>query len=477
MIGTRRRFLFGSAAAVATALVGPGTAASRTDPPGDPRRPASTGDAPSPAKGSASLLRGDRGHPAPATFDRLDEAWHRRAVLRLQERLRDEGIDGVLLADRWNIIYLSGLWFTSTERPFLLFIPADGAHLTWFHPSLDRDLVDTTWIEDREVYFDFKHGRGAFPNLGRVQMGETVDLERWVLKGLRKRGWTGKAIGVDFPVTDDFREAASGELPKASFRKAGALCERLRMIKTPEEIALAQRAMNLFSRIHAFARDAILSRGTDATDFEIASETTRYGVDLLMNEIRRDGRPHTAVGIRVGIAVRSGVGTAYPHPNQFHHNPIRKGDALQVAGIVNIGGYGGELYRAYQIAPWDAVREKVWQVHTDCCRIQAEESAAGVTCSYVAKKVHDHQVRNGMAEYIYHRPAHGQGSEGHQPPYIALGDHTMLEEGMTFSNEPGLYAPALGFGYNHSDLVLVTKDRGLQLGSVPATQEWCFLRL
>src|SRR5262249_25301920 len=183
---------------------------------------------------------------------------------------------------------------------------------------------------------------------------------------------------------------------------------------------------------------------TDATDFEVQSAATRYGTDLIMKDIKRDGKPHRAVGIGIEIEVRSGVGTAYPHPNQFHHNRIRKGDALQVAGVVTIGGCRGELYRAYQVAPWDPVRQKIWQVHTDCCRIQAEESAAGVTCSYVAKKVHDYQVAQGMQKYIYHRPAHGSGWEGHQPPYIALGDHTMLEENMMFSNEPGLYAPELG---------------------------------
>ncbi|MCZ6694927.1 MAG: M24 family metallopeptidase [Acidobacteria bacterium] len=475
MTGTRRRFLFGSAAALATTLVGGGRADSGTDHSAGEDKAASAGA--SKMGDSATLLRANPAHPKPATFDRLDQSWYRRAVRRLQEKMQEEGIDGTLLADRWNIIYYSGLWFTGTERPFLLFIPASGSDLTWFHPSLDRDLIDTSWIRDREIYFDFKHGRGAFPNEGRVQMGETINLQRWVLKGLRKRGQAGKVIGVDFPITDELRGTAADHLPKSRFRKIGELCERMRMVKTREEIALAQRAMNAFSQIHAFARDLLLARGTDATDFEIASETTRYGVDLIMKEIERDGRPHTAVGISVDIGVRSGVGTAYPHPNQFHYNRIKKGDALQVAGIVNIGGYGGELYRAYQIAPWDPVREKVWQVHTDCYHIQAEESAAGVTCSYVAKKVHDHQVKNGMADYIYHRPAHGQGSEGHQPPYIALGDHTMLQEGMTFSNEPGLYAPDLGFGYNHSDLVLVEKEHGLQMGSVPATKEWCFLRL
>ncbi len=47
----------------------------------------------------------------------------------------------------------------------------------------------------------------------------------------------------------------------------------------------------------------------------------------------------------------------------------------------------------------------------------------------------------------------------------------MLKEGMMISNEPGLYAPDLGFEYNHSDLVVITKQRGLQMGSVPSTKE------
>jgi len=474
---SRRDFLVGSMAAVAGGVVTAGLSAAV---PGERGRAAAEPQTPvpaTPAAASAALLKGDPDHPQPAGFDRLDDLWSKRAIQRLQARLHEEGIDAVLLGDRWNIIYFTGLWHTSTERPFFILIPGEGLDLTWFHPSLDRDLVSSWWIKDRETYFDFKHGEGAFPNLGKVQMGATVDLTRWVLKGLKKRGWAGKTVGVDVPITADLQDAAADVLPKTTLKKVGDLCDRLRMVKTPEEIALTQRAMNYFSRIHAFARDYLLTHGTDKTDFDVQTAATQYGVDLIMKDIKRDGKPHTAVGILVDIAVRTGVGTAYPHPNQFHHNRIKKGDALQVSGEVKIGGHGGELYRAYQIAPWDPFHEKVWEVHTDCCRIQAESSAAGVTGSYVAKMVHDHQVKNGMAKYVYHRPAHGEGSEGHQPPYIALGDHTMLEAGMTFSNEPGLYVPEQGFGYNHSDNVLVTEKRGVQMGSVPYTKEWCFLKL
>ncbi|HYV85261.1 MAG TPA: M24 family metallopeptidase [Patescibacteria group bacterium] len=478
MARTRREFLIGSAVAAGTAAtgmtgLGVGGARAAAGRSGiDAAAATAAGD-----RGSAALLRGSPDHPKPATSDRLDEPWHRARVRLLQQKLADEGLGGALLGDRWNLIYFTGLWFTSTERPFMVYVPAAGDMPTLFHPGLDRDLVATWWITDHESYFDFKHGEGAFPNLGKVQMGATVDLQRWILKGLRQRGAAGKPLGVDGPITADLTTATDEILPGTALRKAGEICERMRMRKTPEEIALTQRAMDSFSRVHAFARDYVLARGTDATDHEVQCETQRYAADLVMNDVRRDGKPHTAVGVQFDIEVRTGIGTAYPHPNQFHHNRIRKGDALQIAGVLTIGGCGGELYRAYQIEPWDAAREKVWQVHTDCCRIQAEESAAGVTCSYVAKKVHDHQVANGLEKYIYHRPAHGQGWEGHQPPYIALGDHTMLEEGMMFSNEPGLYAPDLGCGYNHSDVVLVGPKRGQQMSSVPFTKEWCTLKL
>ena len=67
--------------------------------------------------------------------------------------------------------------------------------------------------------------------------------------------------------------------------------------------------------------------------------------------------------------------------------------------------------------------------------------------------------------------------EGHQPPYIALGDQTVLEEGMTFSVEPGLFDPENYFGYNPSDCLLVTKKKGILMSSVPYSKEWMFLKL
>jgi methionine aminopeptidase len=197
-----------------------------------------------------------------------------------------------------------------------------------------------------------------------------------------------------------------------------------------------------------------------------------------MKDIERDGHPHTAVGISIGIGCRTGVGNAYPHPNQFHHNRVQRGDSLQVSGVVKIGGCGGELYCPYQVAPWDSAREKMWEVMAEGSRMQIEMSKAGTPCQDIAKAVHEYQIENGMQKYLYQRVAHGEGMEGHQEPYIALGEETPLEENMTFSMEPGLFDPKGGYGYNPSDNVVVGAERGWVQGSVPnLTKEWALLEL
>jgi Xaa-Pro aminopeptidase len=266
-------------------------------------------------------------------------------------------------------------------------------------------------------------------------------------------------------------------LPQAKFEVVEDVCMKMRRVKTAEEVALIQRAHNYFSQIHAWARDYVLQHGTDLTDFQVANAVEEYGINLIMKDIKRDGRPHSAVGVSLNIGCRSGVGTAYPHPNQFHHNKVRKGDSFQIAGGIRIGGYGGELYRPYQIAAWDAPREKMWDVMAEGCAMQVRMSKAGVRCQAIAQAIHEYQLKKGMQKYLYQRIAHGEGMEGHQEPYLALGDETVLEEGMTFSMEPGLFNPEGRYGYNPSDMVLVTRDKGVAMGSVPLTKEWCFLKL
>jgi Xaa-Pro dipeptidase len=430
------------------------------------------------SSGSAAMLVPQPEHVAPATVDRLPLDWHKATVKRLQEKLKARGLDGILLTDRWNIIYFTGLFHTTTERPFACFIPADELKVHWFYPGLDLEPVRSWWFTDGDYYFDFPHAAGGYPDQGKVTTGPAVDLLKWRLDGLAKRGYGDKKIGLSQPPTVNTMKRMGEILPDAGFEDVSDVCIKMRRVKTPEEIALSQRAYNYFSQIHAWTRDYILEHGTDLTDFKIKTAATEYGTDLIMKDIKRDGRPHTAVGIRIGIGCRTGIGNAFPHPNQFHHNPVRKGDSIQVSGGVKIGGCGGELYCPYQIGPWPAEWEKAWEVMARGSQMQIDMSKVGTPCQDIAKAIHEYQVKNGMEKLLYQRVAHGEGMEGHQEPYIALGDETLLEERMTFSMEPGLFSPEGGYGYNPSDNVVVGKNSGWVQGSVPnLTKEWALLNI
>jgi len=462
MTWNRRRFLATSGAAAVGSLAAARSARSE------------------PAPRSAALFLKDDDGLRPATYDRLPLEWHQARVKMLQTKLLEDGYAGILLSDPNNIIYFTGLFFTSTERPFRVFLPADKLATIWFHPTIDRDSVRTWWATEQEIYFDFLHADGGFPDLGKVQQGATVNLFEWALQGLKKRGYDGKRIATDWELSRGQQAAAAKVFLKdTKIDSVADRCEKMRMVKTPEELALWRRAYRVFDETHAFARDLLLEKGTDLTDFEIGMAATEWGTNRLMETIKRDGDSHSAVGIEFEIGCRVGRGTAYPHPNQFHHNKVQKGQALQIEGGVEIGGCGGELYRAFLLAPWTEHQKKVWTVSRDCCLMQKELSKEGIACSTVAYQIHQHQVKEGMQKYIYHRPAHGMGTEGHQAPYLALGDYTMLEPGMIFSVEPGLYDPENRFGVNWSDGFCVQPGGkpALQMSRLPWSEEWCLVKL
>ena len=430
---------------------------------------------------SERLLLKNLSHPKPAPlgYDRLPLEWHKNTVKRLKEKAAGQDVQVIILEDSWNTTYFSGNMMTKTERPTWVVFPVDADAVFWWTPGLDNDIVKTWWCTEMDYYYDYYHAAGGYPDQGKVVKGSTVDLFEWFLDGLKKKGFGEKVLGFDSEFVPSKMKKLRNLLPKAKVVDISPICLKMRMVKTPEEIALIQRSMDYFSRIHAFGRDYLLERGTDATDFEIAKACEEWGTNLIMQDIKRDGRPHNAVGIDVGIGCRTGRGTAYPHPNQFHHNKVKRGDSVQIAGVVKIGGYGGECYRYYQIEPWDAHRQKVWETVTESVRIQERESKAGVPCCDIAFKVHGYQVSRGkdIQKLLYQRVGHGEGMEGHQPPYIALGNREILEEGMTFSVEPGLFDPEHGFGYNPSDNCLVAKTKGVLQSSVPWTQEWMILKL
>jgi Xaa-Pro dipeptidase len=425
---------------------------------------------------------GEAGPPEPATEDRLPLEWNKRTVARFKQTLAQRGIEAFLVRDPLNTIYLTGYWHTTTERPEATYMNKDDADPWFLHPAIDRDLVRGWWYGGSWMYFDYKHAEGGFPEEGKVVQGPSVDLFKFMLEGIKKHGVQGTKLAIDGELYPEELAKAKEVLPGIEWVDVSDVLMKMRQIKTPEELALTRRAYTYFDRAHAFARDYVLTHGTDVTDYEVGMAATLWINDILLSELKLDnGTSHRGVGAAIGVQARIGPLTAYPHPNQPLYHRIGRGMAMQIEGDGYIGGHGGENYRAFIVADssgnFDPHMQRLWEVSQHTCEMQVELQVEGATCSSVAYKIHKYQVENGVQDYVYHRPAHGEGSEGHQPPYMALGDDTVIQRNMCFSEEPGLYDAKNGCGFNWSDHVVTAGKTAYRMSRVPYSKEWCWIKL
>ena len=196
--------------------------------------------------------------PASGKPFRMTQSWYRTQIQRLQNRLGERGMRGMVLKESTNHNYLTGIFLTNTERPVWLWVPTQG-ELAIFGPGLDRDMYREWFIKDFEWYFDYPHA-GPFNQLV-FEKGPTVDLAEWMLKGIAKRGGGEGRIGVESELTPSQHKAMTSVLPKAVFVPAGDILLEMRMRKTLEEIALTQVAIDYHDKTLAFARNLIAEKG------------------------------------------------------------------------------------------------------------------------------------------------------------------------------------------------------------------------
>jgi Xaa-Pro dipeptidase len=125
-----------------------------------------------------------------------------------------------------------------------------------------------------------------------------------------------------------------------------------------------------------------------------------------------------------------------------------------------VEGYESDISRSFVIGkPTDKMKKVFETVH----RAQAAALAAakpGVVCGAVdaaARKVIDDAGFGPGYAHFTHRVGHGIGMDGHEWPYLVKGNPTLLQAGMTFSDEPGIYLRG-EFGIRLEDDMYITED-------------------
>lgn len=163
--------------------------------------------------------------------------------------------------------------------------------------------------------------------------------------------------------------------------------------------------------------------------------------------------------------VGAGSNGAFPH-HQTGSRKLEEGDAV----VIDIGGrkdgFPSDITR---MAAVGRPPEGYGQIHTIVEKaVQAALKAAkpGVLAKDVDAAARRVIADAGYGEYFVHRTGHGMGIDGHEPPYITSTSETVLEEGMVFSIEPGIYIPGR-FGIRLEEIVILRGDGPEVLSTLP----------
>ena len=363
---------------------------------------------------------------------------HQAPTADLAERLRRAGraaaaagIDALLVTPGPDLRYLTGYDAIPLERLTCLVVPADGDPVVVV-PALERPaafaspigelgLEVLTWGETDDPYALVA---SLLPDAARAGL----DNHMWAEKVLRLRA----------------------AMPGSEQVLAGTVLRELRIRKTADEVEALRRAGAAIDRVHARVPEWLRAGRTER----------EVGKDIA-DAIIAEG--HVRVDF---VIVGSGPNGASPH-HELSDRVIEVGEPV----VVDIGGtmpdgYCSDETRTYAVGTPPAEFLEYYAV------LQAAQAAAcdhvrpGVTAESVDAAAREVITAVGYGEYFVHRTGHGIGLETHEDPYIVSGNTELLEPGMAFSVEPGIYLPGR-HGARIEDILVCDETAGERVNLRP----------
>ncbi len=356
-----------------------------------------------------------------------------------QEKARrlmtEHNLDGLFVTGGSDLLYFTSVnWFVS-ERTFGAVLHRRGKPI-WVWPAFELESAKEMIPKDNEIRTweehesPFKLIAGVMKDLGAAsgRLGIAPTTRSFILFGLRQ-------------------DAATLELVNGA-----VVTEACRATKTEKELAY----MELANKITKLAYREAFNHLREAM-------TQKEHSGIISNA-------HSQMGASGGAGPLFGPGSAFPHGTKVPRS-LRDGDVVLVDGGCSVEGYRSDVTRTIVFGRPTEKQQHVWEVVR---RAQSEALRAvrpGVPCEEIdraARKVIEQAGFGPDYKFFTHRLGHGIGMDGHESPYLVRGNKLLLQPGMTFSDEPGIYLYG-EFGVRLEDCFVVTEDGGRILGGMEST--------
>lgn len=364
--------------------------------------------------------------PMTADVAPITDAERLQRIEKARRLMTEAGIEAIYLEGGTGMFYFTGVRWGNSERMFAVVLPARG-ELAWICPAFEEDRA-------REL----------------IRFGD--DIRTWeehespykrVAQVLADRGIRSGRIGIEervrFFLYDGSRKAA----PHLEYVSADPVTIECRVIKSPAELALMQKAADI--TIEAYkASVAMLEVGMTRSDFRAIS-----------------GRAHAALGVSGGIGAQIAEASANPH-GSIKRIELKEGDIVLMDGGCGVDGYRSDISRTIVFGEPTSRQREMWKLMKKAQSAAFAKAGVGVPCEDVDAAARQVYIDYGFGPGyrvpgLPHRTGHGIGLDGHEWINLVKGNTRPMEVGMCFSNEPMVVLPG-EFGVRLEDCIYITEE-------------------
>jgi Xaa-Pro aminopeptidase len=340
-------------------------------------------------------------------------------LTKLRTLLKSEKLDGIFVKGDTSIRYFTG--FTGGES--LLYVDKNQAII----------ITDSRYILQAQTQAPnctiLQHTKGFWPEVAKLPVGTNLGLD-----------------GDYFSYTE--QTALAKALPKALWKNLEL--SRLRQVKTQEEIALIQKAVDISDE--AFAK-LIPDIKAGKTESELAAELEYY-----MRLLGSEKTSFTTI-------VASGVRGALPH-GVASDKRIQLGELVTFDFGATYHGYCSDITRTVCIGEAETWQREIYSIVLEANFLGEKIAKPGISGYAIDKRVRDFIAHKGYGAYFGHGLGHGVGLDIHEQPVVNSKNKEPLPVNAIVTIEPGIYLPNKG-GLRIEDTVLITETGCQRLTNAP----------
>jgi Xaa-Pro dipeptidase len=337
--------------------------------------------------------------------------------------------DALFIAPGTSLYYFTGIRWGLSERLLGLVVPRTGQPI----------LIVPAFEEGR------LREKLRFPLEVRVWQEDETPT-KIAAAALADRGIRSGRIGVEeataFTFFDHLRDAA----PAFEYASADPVTIACRGRKSPHELELMRLACEATFDVF---RAVFTSLKAGMSQEEI-SHLVESGFSKM--------------GLHGGALVLLGASAALPH-GSVQPQKLKEGDVVLIDGGCTVEQYESDVTRTGVFGkPSEKISHafEIVRKAQDAALDAARAGRLSGTVDDAARAVITAAGYGPDYKFFTHRLGHGIGLDGHEHPYLVRGSKTVLEPGMTFSNEPGIYVPG-EFGLRCEDDMVISAEGPAQL--------------